>query len=228
MNALATVSYQAYQDFKSHPKFIPYLEHISTLKYYGKANIGSRPSKRSKSDALIFSDLRAIPFVGSWSQLKQNVPGFFGVGTAIQALESRGELDKVIALYNNSSFFKTLLENSMMSLSKSFFPLTQYMAEDEEFGAFWTIIYEEFKLTHALLLKITGYKTLMENEPCGKASIDVRESIVLPLLTIQQYALRKLQAFQKQKTPDKEQIEVFEKIVTRTLYGIINASRNSA
>ena len=228
MDALASLSYQAYQDFKGHPKFIPYLERISTLKYYGKANIGSRPSKRSKSEALIFSDLRAIPFVGSWSQLKQNVPGFFGVGTAIQAYESRGELDKVIALYNNSSFFKTLLENSMMSLSKSFFPLTKYMAEDEEFGEFWTLIYKEYKLTLSLLLKITGYKALMENEPSGKASIDVRESIVLPLLTIQQYALRKLQALQKQKTTDREQIEVFEKIVTRTLYGIINASRNSA
>ena len=228
MDALASLSYQAYQDFKVHPKFIPYLERISTLKYYGKANIGSRPSKRSKSKALIFSDLRAIPFVGSWSQLKQNVPGFFGVGTAIQAYESRGELDKVIALYNNSSFFKTLLENSMMSLSKSFFPLTKYMAEDEEFGEFWTLIHKEYKLTLALLLKITGYKALMENEPSGKASIDVRESIVLPLLTIQQYALRKLQALQKQKTTDREQIEVFEKIVTRTLYGIINASRNSA
>lgn len=228
MDALASLSYQAYQDFKGHPKFIPYLERISTLKYYGKANIGSRPSKRSKSEALIFSDLRAIPFVGSWSQLKQNVPGFFGVGTAIQVYESRGELDKVIALYNNSSFFKTLLENSMMSLSKSFFPLTKYMAEDEEFGEFWTLIYKEYKLTLSLLLKITGYKALMENEPSGKASIDVRESIVLPLLTIQQYALRKLQALQKQKTTDREQIEVFEKIVTRTLYGIINASRNSA
>ena len=228
MDALASLSYQAYQDFKGHPKFIPYLERISTLKYYGKANIGSRPSKRSKSETLIFSDLRAIPFVGSWSQLKQNVPGFFGVGTAIQAYESRGELDKVIALYNNSSFFKTLLENSMMSLSKSFFPLTKYMAEDEEFGEFWTLIYKEYKLTLSLLLKITGYKALMENEPSGKASIDVRESIVLPLLTIQQYALRKLQALQKQKTTDREQIEVFEKIVTRTLYGIINASRNSA
>ena len=228
MDALASLSYQAYQDFKVHPKFIPYLERISTLKYYGKANIGSRPSKRSKSEALIFSDLRAIPFVGSWSQLKQNVPGFFGVGTAIQAYESRGELNKVIALYNNSSFFKTLLENSMMSLSKSFFPLTKYMAEDEEFGEFWTLIHKEYKLTLALLLKITGYKALMENEPSGKASIDVRESIVLPLLTIQQYALRKLQALQKQKITDCEQIEVFEKIVTRTLYGIINASRNSA
>ncbi|MGB0455892.1 MAG: phosphoenolpyruvate carboxylase [Flavobacteriaceae bacterium] len=228
MDELATLSYQTYQDFKAHPKFIPYLERISTLKYYAKANIGSRPSKRSKSDRLIFSDLRAIPFVGSWSQLKQNVPGFFGVGTAIQSFEKRGELDKVVALYNNSSFFKTLLENSMMSLSKSFFALTKYMADDEEFGEFWTIIYNEYQLTLRLLLKITGYKELMENEPSGKASIDVRESIVLPLVTIQQYALRKIQHLQKQKTVDKEQVEVFEKIVTRTLYGIINASRNSA
>jgi len=228
MDELATLSYQTYQDFKAHPKFIPYLERISTLKYYAKANIGSRPSKRSNSERLIFSDLRAIPFVGSWSQLKQNVPGFFGVGTAIQSFEERGELDKVVALYNNSSFFKTLLENSMMSLSKSFFALTKYMADDEEFGEFWTIIYNEYQLTLRLLLKITGYKELMENEPSGKASIDMRESIVLPLVTIQQYALRKIQHLQKQKTVDKEQVEVFEKIVTRTLYGIINASRNSA
>ena len=228
MDQLADLSYQAYQAFKGHPKFVPYLERISTLKYYAKANIGSRPSKRSKSDKLIFSDLRAIPFVGSWSQLKQNVPGFFGVGTAIKSFADRGEIDKVVALYNESSFFKTLLENSMMSLSKSFFPLTKYMAEDEEFGEFWTIIYEEYKLTLDLLLKVSGQKSLMENEPSGKASIEVRESIVLPLVTIQQYALRKIQELQKQKTLDKAQIEVFEKIVTRTLYGIINASRNSA
>ena len=228
LNELAEISYQAYQDFKGHPKFVPYLERISTLKYYAKANIGSRPSKRSKSDKLIFSDLRAIPFVGSWSQLKQNVPGFFGVGTAIKAFEDRGQIDKVVALYKESSFFKTLLENSMMSLSKSFFPLTKYMADDEEFGEFWTIIYEEYKLTLDLLLRVSDQKSLMENEPSGKASIDVRESIVLPLVTIQQYALRKIQSLQKQKNLDKEQIDVFEKIVTRTLYGIINASRNSA
>jgi phosphoenolpyruvate carboxylase len=60
---------------------------MSTLKYYSKTNIGSRPSKRSKSESLDFADLRAIPFVGSWSQLKQNVPGFFGVGSALRYFE---------------------------------------------------------------------------------------------------------------------------------------------
>lgn len=228
MNDLAETSYQTYKDFKNHPMFIPYLERMSTLKYYAKTNIGSRPSKRSKSDKLIFSDLRAIPFVGSWSQLKQNVPGFFGVGTALKAYEDRGEFNKVEQLYKNSRFFKTLLENSMMSLTKSFFDLTKYMSKDEEFGAFWNIIYEEYLTTKRLLLKVTGYKELMENEPSGKASIEVRESIVLPLLTIQQYALKKIQELNKQGIKDEEQLRIFEKIVTRSLFGNINASRNSA
>ena len=228
MNDLAETSYQAYKDFKNHPMFIPYLERMSTLKYYAKTNIGSRPSKRGSSDKLVFSDLRAIPFVGSWSQLKQNVPGFFGVGTALKAYEDKGEFHKVEQLYNNSKFFKTLLENSMMSLTKSFFDLTKYMQKDEEFGEFWTIIYNEYLTTKALLLKLTGYKELMENEPSGKASIEVRESIVLPLLTIQQYALKKIQELQKAEVKDAEMIEIYEKIVTRSLFGNINASRNSA
>ena len=228
MNDLAETSYTAYKDFKGHPMFIPYLERMSTLKYYAKTNIGSRPSKRGTSDKLVFSDLRAIPFVGSWSQLKQNVPGFFGVGKALKTYEDRGEFHKVEQLYNNSKFFKTLLENSMMSLTKSFFDLTKYMSKDEEFGAFWDIIYNEYLSTKSLLLKLTGYKELMENEPAGRASIQVRESIVLPLLTIQQYALKKIQELEKAEVRDEEQIKIFEKIVTRSLFGNINASRNSA
>lgn len=228
MNNLAEISHQAYKDFKNHAMFIPYLERMSTLKYYAKTNIGSRPSKRSKSDELVFSDLRAIPFVGSWSQLKQNVPGFFGVGTALKVYEDNKEFDKVIQLYKNSIFFKTLLENSMMSLTKSFFDLTKYMSKDEEFGEFWTIIYAEYTSTKRLLLKLTDYKELMENEPAGKASIEVRESIVLPLLTIQQYALKKIQELEKVDVRDEEQIKILEKIVTRSLFGNINASRNSA
>lgn len=228
MNQLAGVSYQTYVDFKNHPKFLPYLEHMSTLKYYAKTNIGSRPSKRGKSSELNFSDLRAIPFVGSWSQLKQNVPGFFGVGTALQRFEDAGEFSKVRSLYKNSAFFRTLLGNSMMSLTKSFFDLTAYMKKDEEYGAFWQLIFDEYERTKSLLLKLTGYKELMEHEPAGKASIEVREKIVLPLLTIQQFALKKIQALQKEKNPNKKELEIYERMVTRSLFGNINASRNSA
>lgn len=228
MDKLSKLSYETYVDFKNHPKFIPYLEHMSTLKYYAKTNIGSRPSKRGKSEVLVFEDLRAIPFVGSWSQLKQNVPGFFGVGTALKCYNDAGEFEKVKQLYKTSNFFRTLIENSMMSLSKSFFDLTKYMSEDPDYGVFWTIIYEEYKITKSLILKLTDYTELMQEEPAGKASINIRESIVLPLLTIQQYALKKIQELEKAEVRDEEQIKVFEKIVMRSLFGNINASRNSA
>ena len=228
MNDLATTSYKAYVDFKNHPQFLPYLERMSTLKYYAKTNIGSRPSKRSKSKELNFSDLRAIPFVGSWSQLKQNVPGFYGVGTAMKKYEDNDEFHKLIEFYNSCDFFKTLIGNSMMSLSKSFFELTEYMANDAEFGDFWKIIYEEYKTTKRLILKLTNYTELMQSNPVGKASIDIRESIVLPLLTIQQYALLKIQELQKEGKADNELLKVYEKMVTRSLFGNINASRNSA
>ena len=224
---LATTSYKAYVDFRNHPKFLPYLEEMSTLKYYAKTNIGSRPSKRSSSSSLDFSALRAIPFVGSWSQLKQNVPGFFGVGSALKKYEDANKFEDVIEFYNSSDFFKTLLENSMMSLTKSFFGLTAYMSEDQEYGDFWKIIFEEYKTTKRLLLKLSGQKELMENFPEGKASIKVREQIVLPLLTIQQYALKKIQELQK-NPGNEDELAVYEKIVTRSLFGNINASRNSA
>jgi len=224
---MAEISYKTYVNFKNHPQFLPYLEKMSTLKYYAKTNIGSRPSKRGGSDKLDFSALRAIPFVGSWSQLKQNVPGFFGVGTALKKYEDADRFDEIIAFYNTSDFFKTLLENSMMSLTKSFFELTAYMADDAEFGEFWKLIYTEYKTTKRLLLKLTGHKELMENFPVGKASIEIREQIVLPLLTIQQFALKQIQELQTSEG-NTAKLEVYEKMVMRSLFGNINASRNSA
>ncbi len=228
INTLANLSYKEYTNFKNHPKFLPYLEQISTLKYYSKANIGSRPSKRNTDDKLNFSDLRAIPFVSSWSQLKQNVPGFFGVGTALKHFEDNGQWEKAKSLYDDSLFFRTLLENSMMSLAKCYFPLTAYMREDKEFGDFWQIIYDEFLETKRLLLKIARHQELMENYPDGKASIAMREQIVLPLLTIQQYASSQIIEMKKQKTVDEKLLSVYEKLVMRSLFGNTNASRNSA
>lgn len=227
IDELSEIGYQKYLSFKNHPKFIPYLEKMSTLNYYSKTNIGSRPSKRNLGSELNFGDLRAIPFVGSWSQMKQNVPGFFGVGSALKHFESTNQWGKVQALFDDSLFFRTLLENSMMSLAKSFFPLTQYMKKDEEFGDFWQIIYNEFSETKRLLLKIAGHNELMENYPDGKASIKMREDIVLPLLTIQQYALMKINEIKK-NNKDNSLLEVYEKLVMRSLFGNTNASRNSA
>ncbi len=228
LDDLANLSYEAYQKFKSHPMFVPYLTQMSPLKYFAKMNVGSRPSKRGNSKTLKFEDLRAIPFVGSWSMLKQNVPGFYGLGTALKVYEDRGEFDKVRQVYDDSPFFQTLVANSMMSLAKSFFELTKYMSHDPEFGEFWHMIYEEYLLARRLLLKLTGYDSLMGTDLIRELSIETREQIVLPLLTIQQYALSQIRHLAQQNPLPQKTIKVYEKLILRSLLGNINASRNSA
>ena len=229
MDKLSELSYNAYADFKNHPKFLGYLEKMSTIKYYSKTNIGSRPSKRpSESDSFSIDNLRAIPFVGGWSQLKQNVPGFFGLGTALNYFKVNGEFDKIEKLYKEVPFFRTLISNSMMSLKKSFFGLTSYIKKDKEYSKFWELIFNEFELSKDMVLKVTGYKELMENEPANKASIEKREEIIMPLFTLQQYAIQKKNLLDLKNNNLNDEINVLEKIITRTLFGNINASRNSA
>ncbi len=218
---LARLSFEKYTALKNHPMFVPYLENKSTLKYYGQTNIGSRPYKRGQKEKLDLDDLRAIPFVGAWSQLKQNVPGYYGIGTAIERLIAEGRTDQLKHLFDNVPFFKALVLNSMMALSKSHFELTAYIAEDEAYSEFWNMLFDEYRLSKEMVLLISGYGMLMEEEPVSKKSIEIRERIVLPLLVIQQYALQKIEKRSRHKP-------LYEKIVQRSLYGNINASRNSA
>ena len=217
---LAELSYKKFEQLKQHEMFIPYLEEKSTLKYYAKAKIGSRPGKRGNNKKLQLSDLRAISFVGAWSQMKQNVPGYYGIGTAIKNLIEQNKLEELKGLYREVPIFKALVQNSMMSLSKSNFKLTSYMQNDEKFGEFWNILYTEYKLSKKMLLLVSGSETLMQDEALTGKSIEIREKIVLPLLLSQQYALQKI-------SENNQYIDLYEKIVVRSLYGNINASRNS-
>lgn len=221
IETMARLSFEKYTALKLHKMFIPYLENKSTLKYYAKTNIGSRPAKRGDNKKLELDDLRAIAFVGSWSQLKQNVPGYYGIGTALQSLANDGRTEDLKILFRKVPFFKTLILNSMMSLSKCYFELTGYIAKNNEYKAFWEMLFEEYKLSKKMVLLISGYRMLMEEEPVSRRSIEIREQIVLPLLVIQQYALQKIESNSKRRA-------IYEKIVERSLYGNINASRNSA
>ncbi len=225
LEEMAELSYQSYLELKNHPTFVPYLDKMTPLRFYGQTNIGSRPTKRGQGDALRFEDLRAIPFVGSWAQMKQNVPGFYGFGSAIEQLQKQGKGEEIQKLYHHSLFFRTLVENSMQSLSKSNYALTKYMAQDPVYGELWHKMYEEFERTQKLLLEVSQNKTLLEGNPVTRQSIQIRERIVLPLITIQQYALQKLNSDTNLPT---EQAEAYSKLIIRAMFGIINAARNSA
>lgn len=227
IESLAVTALQKYESLKQHDLFLPYLEEMSTLNYYNMTNIGSRPAKRGDSSELKFEDLRAIPFVGAWAQLKQNVPGYFGLGTALREQEKRGQLDECVQLYKDSGFFRALIANGMQNLAKTNFDLTRYMETDERFGDFWKMLFEEHELTHAMVLKVAGQDILLQDNPRARLSIDLRERIVLPLLVTQQFALMRINEL-RGEDEDDPRLDDYEKMVVRSLYGNINASRNSA
>ncbi|MFZ6011244.1 MAG: phosphoenolpyruvate carboxylase, partial [Bacteroidota bacterium] len=223
LDALAEAGHRAYLELKHHPKFVPYLEKVTPLAFFGETNIGSRPVKRNQDGGLKFEDLRAIPFVGSWAQMKQNIPGFYGVGSALKHLKKEGKLRELKAMYKQSLFFRTLLANSMMSLTKSYYPATAYLSKDKEFGEFWKIMHKEYELSISMILEVSGLSELMENNPVNRDSVKLRERIVLPLITIQQMALQHLRS-----GDDKAYEKEYRKLIMRCMFGIINAARNSA
>jgi len=227
VQSLAEESYQSYKQLKEHPYFLEYLGHASPLRFYAETNIGSRPAKRGGSSQLALKDLRAIPFVGAWSQLKQNVTGYYGVGMALQKLEQAGKWKEIQTLYKNSLFFKTLMDNCEMAMQKSFFPLTAFLAEHPKYGEIWQMIFREYELTKSYINKLSGHNELMMDYPIDQLSIQMRERIVLPLATIQQYAITKVRELEEQlvEPPVKNS---YEKLVMRCSFGIINAGRNSA
>ncbi|HUB61998.1 MAG TPA: phosphoenolpyruvate carboxylase [Puia sp.] len=226
MAAMAADSYTAYTRLKEHPYFLRYLNEVSPLRFYSETNIASRPSRR-KGGRLDLTDLRAIPFVGAWSQLKQNVTGYYGVGFALQEMDKRGKWKAVKYLYESSLFFRTLLDNCEMAMKKCFFPLTEHFSKDKVYGEIWAMIYDEFELTKKYILRLSGRNELMADYPVDSLSIQMRERIVLPLSTIQQYALTKCWALEK-SGENKGMKEVYEKLIMRSSFGIINAARNSA
>ncbi|RYF88002.1 MAG: phosphoenolpyruvate carboxylase, partial [Chitinophagaceae bacterium] len=126
-----------------------------------------------------------------------------------------------------SLFFKTLIDNCEMAMKKCFFPLTAFLSNHEQYGEIWNMLYDEYERTKKYIFLLTGKEELMAKQPVDQLSIQMRERIVLPLLTIQQYALTKVRELEQAE--NKEALKAsYEKLVMRCSFGIINSGRNSA
>ncbi|WP_374164251.1 phosphoenolpyruvate carboxylase [Arcticibacter sp. MXS-1] len=222
--SMAETSHQAFVTLREDPLFLKYLERHSPLKLLSQINISSRPVKRNSGGELKLEDLRAISFVTAWTQLKQNIPGFYGVGSALKKAKEDGTWRDVKSLYESSGQFRTMMDNCIMSMSKADFRITAFLESDAEFGTFWRKLKDEFDLTRALMLELTGTTILMEQYPVERRSIALRERIILPLVIIQHYALQQLESGDH----DENTVQILSKLIIRTVYGIVNAGRNVA
>jgi phosphoenolpyruvate carboxylase len=113
----------------------------------------------------------------------------------------------------------------MMSLTKTYYPATAYLGKDPEFGPFWKKMYAEYELSKEEVLDVSGLRQLMQSNPSIRDSVNLRERIVLPLVTIQQYALMNLRHSTDSTRPHEAE---YRKLIIRCMFGIINAARNSA
>lgn len=225
MEELSRDAFSAYRDLVSgEPGFIDFFRSATPIAEIAQLRIGSRPSARKPSWEL--DDLRAIPWVFSWSLARIMLPGWYGFGSAIQAMVERdgaGVLDKLGDMYRNWPFLQTLLSNMDMVLSKCDFGIASRYADlvpDEAtrkqiFGK----IRAEYQLTIRHLLAITGNRELLQSNAALARSFRNRSPYIDPLNHLQATLLRRLRA--------GEDDEVIRRAIMLTINGIAAGLRNS-
>lgn len=197
MAELAECSLRAYRDLVYEtPGFEQYFWESTVIREIAQLNIGSRPASRKKTTAIV--DLRAIPWVFSWSQCRLMLPGWYGFGAAYQAfLEKHGAAGLALLqrMYNEWGFFRTLLSNMDMVLAKTDIALAERYAGLVKDAALREAIFprlkNEWQATIAALLAITGQHTLLDDNPFLQRSMKNRYPYLDPLNHLQIELLRR-------------------------------------
>jgi phosphoenolpyruvate carboxylase len=228
LSELSTLAHTAYTSLSHDPLFVRFLSESSPLPLFEHLTIGSRPVARKRSARLELDQLRAIPFVATWSVLKMQVPGYYGLGAACARVIEQGREAELRNLYRDSRFFRTLLDNAAMSLLKSRFDIHEYLAQDPEFGPLFLRIRDEAETTRRCILQISQQERLLANDPINRMSIEMREQIVLPLLVIVQAAYLAYLVHRRRGTEASPEAEHLKKLSIKGIAAIINATRNAA
>jgi phosphoenolpyruvate carboxylase len=177
------------------PDFIAFFEAITPVGEISRLRLGSRPAKRSQTAGI--DDLRAIPWVFSWTQARIVLPAWLGLGTALRRARERHGLDLLRRMAAEWPFFATLLSNAEMGCAKADLGIARRYAElweDEPARErIWGELADELESAIRELIAIRGGERLLDDEPVLQASIDRRNPFVDPLSFVQIEILRRLQ-----------------------------------
>lgn len=182
-----------------------YFTNASPINHISKIPITSRPASRDEIIEKLsgFDNLRAIPWVFSWTQMRYNLSGWFGLGTALEKeINQRSNLIELQNFYKKSKFFKQLMDNMSFEMARSRLNISQLYASKEEEKDFHSIIENEFNLCLDAYKKITGFNELLERNKVISNSIDFRNPMT-DLLNIIQIELLKRWRLNKNNS-DKE------------------------
>lgn len=226
MERLSISSNQYYKQFISDPHFIKNYQNFTPIDLISSLQIGSRPV--SRKDTKSIKDLRAIPWVFSWMQTRLLLPGWYGVGTALDSYvktDKKG-MEVLQGMYKNWTFFSTFVKNVENALGKSNIGVAKaykVLFPKNTGNAFVQTIITEYELTKSMILKITGEVELLDHQKKLQESIKLRNPYIDPINFIQIILLKTYRSLPA-SSPEREDILL---TLRETVNGIAAGMKNT-
>ncbi len=225
MEIVSRAANDAYLDLIDDPSLVPYFQTATPVDELGELNIGSRPARRSGGDTTgqSLDDLRAIPWVFGWTQSRQNVPGWFGVGSGLAAARAAGHGELLRTMAERWHFFATFLSNAEMVLTKTDLSISARYVDglvDPAHRHIFDVIREEYERTVDGLLDVLGTDELLEHDAVLARTLAVRDQYLKPLHHLQVELLRRSRASDE---PDP----TLRRALLLTVNGIATGLRNT-
>jgi phosphoenolpyruvate carboxylase len=225
LEELAATSESAYRDLIDAPGFSAFFRQVTPIEELAGMRLGSRPARRPSGSAAAgasIGSLRAIPWVFAWSQVRLGLPGWFGLGSALDRFRSvHGDagLDRLAQLYRAWPFFESILDNAELALARVDMPTARaYRQLDRSPGSAvaWAAIEAEFELARTLLGRITGRARLLDGLPEVQRSLAVRAPYLDPLAELQVHLLGRL----RDLDPEDPLVDPVRRLVQLTVNAI--------